>query len=149
MQIFAVGYVLPEDETEDRSLLTSQRSTGSGVLVDPDGYIVTNAHVVENATRIEVELPFEATGGVPGRSIAQAPRPHGRGAQVVAIDHETDIAVVKVDENGLPALPFGDSDAAAPGPDRARLRQPARPRALGHDGRRERGRAAARHRTIR
>ena len=40
-----------------------ERSSGSGVIVDADGYIVTNAHVVENATRIEVDLPFEATGG--------------------------------------------------------------------------------------
>ena len=37
------------------------------------------------------------------------------GAQIVAIDHETDIAVVKVDARGLPALPFGDSDALRPG----------------------------------
>ncbi len=46
-----------------------ERGSGSGVIVSEDGYVVTNAHVVENATRIEVELPFEATGGNPGRSI--------------------------------------------------------------------------------
>src|SRR5262245_14290886 len=52
VQVFAVGYVLPEDDTEDRSLITSQRNTGSGVLVDPNGYIVTNAHVVQGAHRV-------------------------------------------------------------------------------------------------
>ena len=35
------------------------------MIVDPDGYIVTNAHVVENATRIEVELPLDAPSGAP------------------------------------------------------------------------------------
>jgi serine protease Do len=84
------------------------------VIVDPDGYIVTNAHVVENATRLEVELPLAATGGDPGRSILGRP---GRtlGAQIVAVDQETDIAVIKVDARTLPALPFGDSDTLRPG----------------------------------
>ena len=91
-----------------------ERSSGSGVIVDPDGYIVTNAHVVERATRIEVELPLAATGSAPGSSIL---RRRGRmvGAQVVAIDHETDIAVLKVEAKGLPVLPFGDSEALRPG----------------------------------
>ena len=64
MQIFVTGYAPPDEE--DRAATGEphlERSSGSGVIVDPDGYIVTNAHVVENATRIEVELPFEATGG--------------------------------------------------------------------------------------
>ena len=50
------------------------------MIVDADGYIVTNAHVVENATRIEVELPFETTGGAPGRSILKRRGRVGRGA---------------------------------------------------------------------
>jgi serine protease Do len=59
-------------------------------------------------------LPFDATGGASGRSIL---RRRGRmaGAKVVAIDQETDIAVVKVEARGLPALPFGDSDALQSG----------------------------------
>ena len=83
------------------------------MIVDPDGFIVTNTHVVENATRIEVQLPLDP-GASPGRSILKR---HGRtvGAQVVAIDQETDIAVVKVDAHNLPALPFGDSDALRSG----------------------------------
>ena len=43
-----------------------ERSSGSGVIVDADGYIVTNAHVVENATRIEVELPLDRDRRAPG-----------------------------------------------------------------------------------
>ena len=70
--MFAVGYVLPEDETEDRSLLTSQRSTGSGVLVDPDGYIVTNAHVVQGAHRVQVQVQSPRREGQ--RSVLR-PRP--------------------------------------------------------------------------
>src|SRR5215213_995354 len=115
VQIFVTGYAPPDEEDRGASGEPQlERSSGSGVIVDADGYIVTNAHVVENATRIEVELPFSAAGGALGRSIL---RRHGRtvGAQIVAIDHETDVAVVKVEARGLPALPFGDSDALRPG----------------------------------
>jgi serine protease Do len=115
VQIFVTGYGSPDEE--DRAATGEpqlERSSGSGVIVDADGYIVTNAHVVENATRIEVELPFGATGGAPGRSILKR-RGRTVGAQIVAVDHETDVAVVKVEARGLPALPFGDSDALQSG----------------------------------
>jgi serine protease Do len=115
VQIFVTGYAAPDEEdraTTGEPLI--ERSSGSGVVVDADGYIVTNAHVVENATRIEVELPFEATGGAPGRSILKR-RGRTVGAQVVAIDHETDIAVIRVEARGLPVIAFGDSDALRPG----------------------------------
>ena len=115
VQIFVTGYVPPDEEdkaaTGEPSL---ERSSGSGVILDPDGYIITNAHVVEYATRLEVELPFAATGGAPGRSIVRR-RGRNVGAQVVAIDHETDLAVVKVEAKGLPALTIGDSDTLRPG----------------------------------
>ena len=115
VQIFVTGYAPPdEDDPQNGGHPVVERSSGSGVIVDADGYIVTNAHVVENATRIEVELPLAATGGDPGRSIIGR---RGRilGAQIVAVDHETDIAVVKIDAKALPVLPFGDSDALRPG----------------------------------
>src|SRR3954451_3428698 len=115
VQIFVTGYAAPDEEnrvaTGEPQL---ERSSGSGVIVDPEGFIVTNAHVVENATQVEVELPFEATGGAPGRSILKR-RGRMAGARVVAVDQETDIAVVKVDARGLPTLPFGDSDSLRPG----------------------------------
>ena len=110
VQIFVTGYSAPDEEDRGASGEPQlERSSGSGVIVDPDGYIVTNAHVVENATRIEVELPLDAASVAPGRSILKR-RGRTVGGQIVAIDHETDIAVVKVEAHGLPALPFGDSD---------------------------------------
>ena len=115
VQIFVSAYVLPNDETmTEGAEPLLERASGSGVIVDPDGYVVTNAHVVKNASRIEVELPLAATGGDTGRSILKR---GGRtvGAQIVAIDEETDIAVIKVEAKSLPALTFGDSDALRPG----------------------------------
>jgi serine protease Do len=115
VQIFVTGYAPPdEDDPQGAAQPIFERSSGSGVIVDSDGYIVTNAHVVEHATRIEVELPFSATGGEAGRSILGR-RGRTVGAQVVAIDSETDIAVVKVEARALPVLAFGDSDMLRPG----------------------------------
>ncbi len=114
VQIFVTGYPPTDEDIQSPSVEPQlERSSGSGVIVDPDGYIVTNTHVVENATRIEVELPLEPSVS-PGRSVLKR---HGRtvGAQIVAIDQETDIAVVKVDAHNLPALPFGDSDSLRAG----------------------------------
>jgi serine protease Do len=115
VQIFVTGYASPDEEDRVTSGEPQlERSSGSGVIVDADGYIVTNAHVVENATRIEVELPRATTGGAPGRSILKR-RGRTVGGQIVAIDHETDIAVVKVEARELPALAFGDSDTLRSG----------------------------------
>lgn len=114
VQIFVTGYAEPDEDDPAAGEPVLERTSGSGVIVDPDGYIVTNAHVIERATRIEVELPLAATGGAPGTSVL---RRRGRvvGAQIVAIDHETDVAVVKVEGKGLPVLAFGDSEALRPG----------------------------------
>jgi serine protease Do len=114
VQIFVTGYAALEEHAAASTEPVLERSSGSGVIVDADGYIVTNAHVVENARRIEIELPVEATGGAVGKSIL---RRRGRlvGAQIVAVDRETDLAVLRVDARGLPALPFGDSEALRSG----------------------------------
>jgi serine protease Do len=115
VQIFVTGYAAPDEEDQAATGEPAiERSSGSGVILDSDGYIVTNAHVVENATRLEVELPLAATDASAGRSIL---RRRGRltGAQIVAVDHETDLAVIKVEATGLQALVFGDSDTLRPG----------------------------------
>ena len=69
-------------------------SSGSGVIIREDGYIVTNNHVVENATKIEVTLNSNKTYA----------------ATLVGTDPATDIALLKIEANGLPVIPFGDSD---------------------------------------
>src|SRR5882762_6079957 len=58
VQIFSTGYTAAEDTegTSASSLLSKQRVTGSGVIVSPDGYIITNNHVVNKALKIEVKL---------------------------------------------------------------------------------------------
>jgi serine protease Do len=91
-------------------LVTSVRGSGSGVIVDPVGYIITNAHVVRGASRLRVEVPITPTG----QSLL-ARRSRVVGAQLIGTDEETDIAVLKIDATGLRALPFGDSDSLKTG----------------------------------
>ena len=72
-----------------------QKGSGSGVIIRPDGYIVTNNHVVNGASKIQVTLnnnqQYDAT--------------------VVGTDPATDVAIIKVDATDLPVIPMGDSDA--------------------------------------
>ncbi len=111
VEIFTVSY-RPGQGLVPRSgdLVTTERASGSGVIVDPDGYIVTNAHVVAGAHRVWVELPIPVTGA----SIL-ATRSRTIPASLVGIDPETDLAVLHVDQSGLPAAAFGDSDDLRPG----------------------------------
>jgi serine protease Do len=59
VQIFVTGFSTlgVEGESSGASVLARQQSTGSGVILDPEGYIITCAHVVENARRVQVQLP--------------------------------------------------------------------------------------------
>jgi len=77
-----------------------QRSLGSGIIVDPKGYIVTNRHVVEKADRIRVKFQDDPQGSP------------GHDAKVVGTDQETDLAVIKVEMNKpLPYAKIGNSDS--------------------------------------
>ncbi len=77
-----------------------QLGTGSGVIISPDGYIVTNNHVIQNATSLEVTLNNNKSYD----------------AEVIGSDEQTDIALLKIDvEQSLPFLAFGDSDYAKVG----------------------------------
>jgi len=76
-----------------------ERGIGSGVIISPDGYIVTNNHVVDGATDIKVTLS--------DRRILTA--------KVVGTDPLTDLAVIKVDATNLPNIPIGDSSTLRPG----------------------------------
>ncbi len=78
-----------------------QLSAGSGYLVTEDGYIMTNKHVVSEAAGTEYAVVLNDDGHK-GKSVA---------AKVLAIDPTNDIAVLKIEETGLPFLTFADSDA--------------------------------------
>ena len=93
--------------SQGAGVLERQRIIGSGVIVDPTGFIITNAHVVSGAERVRVALTIGPTvAGAGGRPLVGPTLD----AHIVGFDVETDIAVLKIDTTGLPALPFGDSD---------------------------------------
>ncbi len=115
VQILATGYApLQQGDEPGTGLISRRQIGGSGVILDPDGYILTNFHVIEGAGRIRVRLSSPAEGAAPGQSIL---KPQGKvvGARVIGVDRETDLAVLKVDEGGLPHLPLGDSDLVKKG----------------------------------
>ena len=71
-----------------------QQGSGSGVIIRQDGYIVTNNHVVQGASKIEVTMNNNKTYD----------------AKVIGTDPATDVALIKIDAEGLPIVPIGDSD---------------------------------------
>ena len=75
-------------------IIPEQRASGSGVLITADGYIVTNNHVVNGADEINVTLTNKKTYK----------------AKVIGVDASSDLAVIKVEETGLPYLVYGNSD---------------------------------------
>jgi serine protease Do len=85
------GIPAPDEAPQN---LPPERGTGSGFIVSADGYILTNAHVVEDADQVTVEL-------VDRREFP---------AKVIGIDDRTDIAVIKIAGHGLPVVKFGDSN---------------------------------------
>jgi len=82
---------LGNENSQRAGFVSEQEATGSGVIVDPDGYIVTNAHVVRNARRIEVKIL---------RSDEKGQEPHGHlvAAKLIGLDRQVDIAVLKIEE---------------------------------------------------
>ncbi|QMV17367.1 PDZ domain-containing protein [Granulicella sp. 5B5] len=86
-----------------------RRALGSGYIVDPRGYIITNNHVVDKADKIYVKLASDPQDDTPGDP--------GRPATVVGVDKDTDIAVIKIDPKGLtlPTVKLGNSDGAQVG----------------------------------
>jgi serine protease Do len=84
-----------------------RRALGSGFIVDPRGYIITNNHVVDKADKIYVKLSTDPDGG---------PGDEGRPATVIGVDKDTDIAVIKIDsKESLPTVKLGNSDGAQVG----------------------------------
>jgi serine protease Do len=114
VQVFASGFRLNAEDESTPGLVMRTRSGGSGVLIDSEGHIVTNAHVVEGAARIEVLLPNVLNPDMPGRSILKA-RSKKIVAEVLGTDKETDLAVLKIPKPQLPHLELADSDGVRQG----------------------------------
>ena len=110
-QLFGNSIQIPDQERKEEGL-------GSGVIVSPDGYILTNNHVVEGADELTVALPDD-------RKFT---------ARLVGRDDKTDIAVIKIDATGLPDGDPGRQRQAAGRRHRFRGRQSPRRRRDGHDG---------------
>jgi len=92
MDLFEEFFGMPR-QRQPRSAPPAQ-ATGSGVIISADGYIVTNNHVVEDATKIEVKLT--------DKRVVEA--------KIIGRDPNTDLALIKINEKGLPFVRFGDSD---------------------------------------
>jgi serine protease Do len=107
VQVFSTGYNLDTDREHNNANLFSRRSSsGSGIIIASDGWIVTNAHVVEGSRRIRVRLNQEDDVSAPqnGRS-----RHALLEAKLVLADRDIDLAFLKVDATGLPTLELSDS----------------------------------------
>jgi serine protease Do len=104
VQILVTGYgPLEEGGRTETAFIARQRAIGSGVIVDPSGYVMTNAHVVEGARRIRVVLPVPLSEGA-------RLEPEGKRrileAKLIGVHQETDLALLKVSAKELPALPL-------------------------------------------
>jgi serine protease Do len=116
VQVLVTGYG-PVDERqrgETGLVIGRQRSIGSGAIIDPDGYIITNAHVVAGARNVQVVLHRDTTGDGPVRSLAPEAG-QTVDARIVGTASDIDLALLKVDVTGLRALPFADYDAIRQG----------------------------------
>jgi serine protease Do len=91
------------DDSGRAGFVSNRETSGSGVIVDSDGYIVTNAHVVQGAHHIDVSVIAPNTPDLPDD--------HKHfDAKTIGVDRETDVALLKIDARNLPTLSFLDSD---------------------------------------
>jgi serine protease Do len=117
VQVLVTGYG-PVDERarsgDTGVVIGRQRTIGSGAIIDPDGYIITNAHVVAGAKHIQIVLHRGATTTEPVRSLA-VESSQTVDARIVGTSSEIDLALLKVDVTGLRALPLANYDAIRQG----------------------------------
>jgi serine protease Do len=106
VQIQVTSYGAREETARgDASVVVGrQRSTGSGFAIDPDGYIMTNAHVVTGAQRVQVVLPADNADGT--LATALSGKTYLVNARIVGLATELDLALLKIDGMKLPALPL-------------------------------------------
>jgi serine protease Do len=115
----------PEGTAGETNLVVgTQRSIGSGFVIDPEGYILTNAHVVSGARRVQIVLPADSADGT--RATALSGKSSLIPARIVGITTELDLALLKVDDMKLPALPLATYSEVRQEGNRLCVRQPRR-----------------------
>src|SRR4026209_198770 len=107
VQILVTSYGAREEQTgrtDTNVVVGRQRSSGSGFVIDAEGYIMTNAHVVSGAQRVQIVLPPDNADGT--LATALSGRTQLIPARIVGITTELDLALLKVEGLKLPALPL-------------------------------------------
>ncbi|HKN74536.1 MAG TPA: trypsin-like peptidase domain-containing protein [Candidatus Acidoferrum sp.] len=106
VQIMVTAYAPLEDSGRGNAgaVIGRQRASGSGFVIDAEGYIITNAHVVNGAQRIEVVLPPPSPDG--SLATALSGRLDTVPARLVGVAREKDLALLKIENANLPALPL-------------------------------------------
>jgi serine protease Do len=108
VQIFSTGYKADSDrEHRNTDLLSRGLTSGSGIILASDGWIVTNAHVVQGGRRIRVQLNHEESLSAPQNGRSRHALFDAK--LVVVADRDTDLALLKIDAIDLPTLELSDS----------------------------------------
>jgi serine protease Do len=101
VKVLVTGYgPVTAEGHQNTGLIGRQHAIGSGVIVDPSGYIVTNAHVVEGAQQVRVMLASPVGAPPSGPRMFKA--------RIAGMDKDTDLAILKIETDGLPALEIAD-----------------------------------------
>jgi serine protease Do len=110
VRIDVVGYSRSaESDAKEKSethLVSKKESLASGIILDSNGYIVTNAHVIAGARRVRVNLDqkLDPAGPITSKTTSSI-----YDARIVGIFSQADVALLKIDAAGLPVLPVADS----------------------------------------
>jgi serine protease Do len=104
VQILVSGYGQVEESERGNTgvVIGRQRAIGSGFIIDPSGYIITNAHVVKGAQRVQVVL--SSANSDDSADVALSSKTSLVPAQIIGVTTEIDLALLKVDATGLRAL---------------------------------------------
>jgi serine protease Do len=106
VQVLVTGYgpVESTDHSNTASVIGRQRAIGSGFVIDPEGYVITNAHVVAGAQRVQIVVPDSSPDG--SLQAILSSRTNIVPARVVGVAKDIDLALLKVDNVKLAALPL-------------------------------------------